>query len=127
MVRILNFACFVIAALCCLALYHVSEETRVARIQLGAVEKRIIDDDAALKVLQADWERETEPSHIQALAQTRLGLSDTPTVALASFDSLPRRGEAAAAGGAPVAAASVVASNQAVDSHLHLVAAHAGN
>ncbi|HTT84029.1 MAG TPA: hypothetical protein VMF67_11150 [Rhizomicrobium sp.] len=127
MVRILNFACFVVAALCCLGLYHVSEETRVARVQLGVVEKRIVDDDAAMKVLQADWERETEPGHIQALAQTRLGLSDTPTVALASFDSLPHRGEAVAAGSAPVVAASVVASNQAVDPHLHLVAAHAGN
>jgi hypothetical protein len=127
MVRILNFACFAIAALCCLGLYHVSEETRVARVQLGTVEKRIIDDDAAMKVLQADWEKVTEPSHIQALAQARLGLSDTPTVAFASFDNLPRRGEAAASAAAPVVAASVVASTQAVDPHLHLVVAHAGN
>jgi hypothetical protein len=130
MVRILNFACFVIAALCCLALYHVSEDTRVTRIKLESVEKWIVVDDAAMKVLQADWERETEPSHIQELAQTRLGLSDTPTVALASFDGLPRRGEAAAtaaAASSPVVAASVVASSQAVDPHLHLVAAHAGN
>jgi hypothetical protein len=128
MVRILNFACFAIAALCCLALYHVSEETRVARFRLSTVEKKIADDDAAMKVLQADWDRVTEPSHIQALAQARLGLSDTPTIALASFDSLPRRGEATAApGSAPVVAASVVASSQAVDPHLHLVVAHAGN
>jgi hypothetical protein len=127
MVRILNFACFAIAALCCLALYHVSEETRIARIRLGTVEKQITDDDAAMKVLQADWDRVTEPSHIQQLAQQRLGLSDTPSVALASFDSLPRRGEAAASGSAPVVAASVVASTQPVDPHLHLVVAHAGN
>jgi hypothetical protein len=127
MVRILNFACFVIAALCCLALYHVSEDTRVTRIRLTTVEKQIVDDDAAMKVLQADWERVTEPSHIQALAQAQLGLSDTPTVALASFDNLPRRGEATASAGSPVVAASVVASTQAVDPHLHLVVAHAGN
>ena len=127
MVRILNFTCFAIAALCCLGLYHISEEARVTRVRLTAVEKQISDDEAAMKVLQADWERVTEPSHIQALAQARLGLSDTPTVALASFDNLPRRGEAAAAGSAPVVAASMVASTQTADSHLHLVAAHAGN
>lgn len=129
MVRILNFTCFVVAALCCLALYHVSEETRVARIRLASVEKQIADDDAAMKVLQADWERVTEPSHIQALAQARLGLSDTPTVALASFDNLPRRGEAAtaSAASAPVVAASMVAPTQTADPHLHLVAVHAGN
>jgi hypothetical protein len=127
MVRILNFACFAIAALCCLGLYHVSEETRVARNHLGSVDKQIVEDNAAMKVLQADWERVTEPSHVQALAQARLGISDTPTIALASFDSLPRRGETAIPASTPVVAASVVASSQAVDPHLHLVVAHAGN
>jgi hypothetical protein len=94
---------------------------------LEKVETKIAEDNAAMKVLQADWERVTEPSHMQSLAQARLGLSDTPTVALASFDNLPRRGEAAVPGAAPVVAASVVASTQAVDTHLHLVVAHAGN
>ncbi|HEY3638258.1 MAG TPA: hypothetical protein VGK90_08885 [Rhizomicrobium sp.] len=128
MVRILNFACFAIASLCCLALYHVSEETRIAHIRLQSVEKQISDDDAAMKVLVADWERVTEPSHIQALAQTRLGLSDTPTVAYASFDNIPRRGEAAAASaGTPVVVASVTAPLQVIDPHLHLASVHAGN
>jgi hypothetical protein len=127
MVRILNFACFAVVALSCLALYRVSEETRVAHIRLAGVEKQISDDDAAMKVLQAEWERVTEPEHIQALAQARLGLLDAPTVALASLDSLPRRGEAAAAAAAPVVAASVVASSTPADPHLHLVAAHVGN
>ena len=79
-----------------------------------------------MKVLEADWERVTEPAHIQTLAQSQLGLWDTPTAALTSFDSLPRRGEAAPAA-APVVAASVVASSQVTDPHLHLVVAHAGN
>lgn len=127
MVRILNFTCFAIAALCCLALYHVSEDTRVTRGRLNAVEKQITDDDAAMKVLQADWGRVADPSKIQALAQAQLGLSDSPTVAYASFDNLPRRGQAAVAASTPVVTASVVASNQAVDPHLHLVVAHAGN
>ncbi|HEY3778835.1 MAG TPA: hypothetical protein VGL35_12335 [Rhizomicrobium sp.] len=126
MVRVLNFACFALAALCCLALYHVSEETRIARIRLTTVERQIGDDRDAMKVLQADWERVTEPAHIQALAQARLGFSDAPTVALASLQSLPRRGETAPLSGAPVVAASVVAS-QLADPRLHLVAAHAGN
>lgn len=127
MVRILNFACFAVVALSCLGLYHVSEATRMARIRLATVDKQISDDAAAMKVLQADWERVTEPEHIQALAQARLGLSDAPTVALASLDSLPRRGDAASSATAPVVAASMVASSIPADPHLHLVAAHAGN
>ena len=125
MVRILNFACFALAALCCLALYRVSEQTRIARIRLISVEKQIVDDRNAMKVLQADWERVSEPSRIQALAQSRLGLSDTATVALASLDNLPRRGDAAT--GTPVQSASMVAPLQTADPRLHLVAAHAAN
>lgn len=126
MVRLLNFACFALAALCCLALYHVSEQTRIARIHLTTVNKQIAADRDAMKVLQADWERVTQPGHIQALAEARLGLSDAPTATLASLDSLPRRGDGSPLASAPVVAASVIAS-QTADPHLHLVAAHAGN
>ena len=121
MVRVLNFCCFALAALCCLALYHVSEETRVAHMKLVFVEKSIVNDRAAMKVLQADWERVSEPQHIQALAQSRLGLADSAAVSLASLDLLPRRGESAAV--APVQTASATST----DAHIRLVAAHAGN
>jgi hypothetical protein len=123
MVRVLNFAFFVFAALCCLGLYRVSEQTRVARVRLAAVERAIAEDRSAMKVLQADWERVSEPSHIQALAQSRLGLQDTAAVSLASLDLLPRRGDGLPLSGSPVQAASVAIS----DPHLHLAATHAGN
>ncbi len=125
MIRILNFVCFAAAALCCLALYHVSEQTRVSRIHLATVERQIADEHDTMKVLQADWERVSEPSHIQALAQTKLGLSDVPAVALASLELLPRRGETLPAG-SPVQTASIIAPISA-DPHLRLAAAHAGN
>jgi hypothetical protein len=125
MVRILNFACFALAALCCLGLYRVSEQTRIARIHLLAVEKQIVVDRDAMKVLQADWEQVSAPSRIQALAQSRLGLSDTATVALASLDNLPRRGDALS--GTAVQSASMVTPVQPADPHLHLVVAHAAN
>jgi hypothetical protein len=37
MIRVLNFCCFAVTAFACLALYHVSEQTRVARVQLSSV------------------------------------------------------------------------------------------
>lgn len=125
MVRILNFCCFALAALSCLALYHVSEETRVARIRLTQVEKQITNDKVVMKVLQADWERVSEPARIQVLAQARLGITDTPSVALASLELLPQRGEAAPLAGSPVQNASATA--PAADPHIRLIAAHAGN
>jgi hypothetical protein len=126
MIRILNFVCFAAAALCCLALYHVSEQTRVSRIHLLQLERQIADEHGTMKVLQADWERVSEPSHIQMLAQTKLGLSDVPAVALASLELLPRRGETPTAG-SPVQTASITIAPISADPHLRLAAAHAGN
>jgi hypothetical protein len=126
MIRILNFVSFAFAALCCLALYHLSEQTRVARVRLSVVERQIAEDRGTMKVLQADWERVSEPSRIQALAQTQLGLTDTAAVAVASLDLLPRR-DAAPLAGSPVQTASVAASLAVSDLRLHLAAAHAGN
>lgn len=123
MVRVFGFCCFVATALSCLALYHVSEQTRVARLRLLSVDRQIAADRGAMKVLEADWERVSEPAHIQSLAQSRLGLSDTAAVSLASLELLPRRGESTA--GTPVQAASAAASP--AELHLHLVAAHAAN
>lgn len=127
MIRVMNFVSFALAALCCLGLYHVSEQTRVARIRLLAVERQIVGDRDAMKVLQADWERVSQPSHIQALAQARLGLSDTAAVAVASLDLLPRRGEGAPLSGSPMQAASLPATLVPSDPRFHLVATHAGN
>jgi hypothetical protein len=127
MIRILNFVSFAFAALCCLALYHLSEQTRVARVRLSVVERQIVEDRDAIKVLQADWERVSEPSRIHALAQTQLGLADTAAVAVASLDLLPRRGDAPPLAGSPVQTASIAANLALSDPHLHLAAVHAGN
>ena len=92
MIRLLNFSCFAVTAFACLALYHISEETRVARADLHTVQQQIADQQEAMKVLQADWERVADPARIQRLAAAKLGVSDTP-VALASLEILPRRGD----------------------------------
>jgi len=126
-IRVLNFVFFALTSLCCLALYHCSEQTRVARDRLLAVDRQIADDRETMKVLQAEWERVSEPSRIHALAQVHLGLTATATVPVASFDLLPRRGDAPPLPGSSVQAASLAAGVSLSDPHLHLAAAHAGN
>jgi cell division protein FtsL len=93
MIRLLNFSCFALTALACLALYHVSEQTRITRAQLRDTQQKIVVQEEAMKVLQADWVRVSDPARIQQLAAEKLGLGDTPTAALASLELLPRRGE----------------------------------
>ena len=50
MVRMLNFFCVALAGLACLALYHISEQTRVARVELSSVERQITGEHAAMKL-----------------------------------------------------------------------------
>jgi cell division protein FtsL len=125
MVRVLNFCCFAITAFACLALYHISEQTRVARVQLTAVERQITGEHAAMKVLEADWERVADPARIQELAQKKLGLGDAPTMELSSLELLPRRGEASPLNENPLTQASVTVAPP--DPRYHLVALHDGN
>jgi cell division protein FtsL len=122
MVRILNFFFVSFAALSCLALYRVSETTRVERVQLSSVERQIVQEKSTMNVLQAEWQRVANPDRIQKLAQTRLGMDDTPTLELSSFDLLPRRGETTLLNSDPVQNASMTAPQ--TSSNLHLVVAN---
>lgn len=109
MVRVLNFFCVALMGLSILALYHVSERTRVARMELSRTTHAIADQRAAVNVLQTEWQHVTTPDRIQQLAQSRLGMSDTTSVQLSSFDQLPRHGADAPLGGSPVRNANATA------------------
>src|ERR1700744_103543 len=91
--RVLNFFFVGLAALSCLALYRVSENTRVANMELRAVNHQIVQERSSMNVLQAEWQRVANPGRIQKLAQAYLNMNDTPVMELSSFETLPRRGE----------------------------------
>ena len=92
MVRILNFYCVALMGLSILALYHVSEKTRVAHMQLNQVNARIAQERNAVGVLETEWQHVASPERVQQLAQAKLGMADSSSVQLSSFDQLPRRG-----------------------------------
>jgi cell division protein FtsL len=93
MIRILNFLCVALAGFSCLALYHVSERTRIARVELSHVNHQIAQERGLNSVLEAEWAKVADPSRIQQLATTQLGLQDSTSAQLASLEMLPRRGE----------------------------------
>ncbi len=106
MVRILNTFCVALMGLSILALYHVSEQTRVATVELNRVNHQIAREHATMSVLETEWESVAGPARIQQLAASRLGLTGAPAVELSSFNLLPRRGEASL-NNSPIAQASV--------------------
>jgi cell division protein FtsL len=92
MVRILNFFCVALMGFSILALYHVSEKTRVAHMQLNQVNSQIAEERSHIGVLETEWQHVASPERIQQLASARLGMADTASVQLSSFEQLPRRG-----------------------------------
>ena len=92
MVRILNFFCVALMGFAILALYHVSEKTRVAHMQLNQVKSQIVQERGAIGVLETEWQHVASPDRIQQLAQAKLGMADSASVQLSSFEQLPRRG-----------------------------------
>ena len=92
MVRILNFFCVALMGLSILALYHVSEKTRVAHMQLNQATAQIAKERTHIAVLETEWQHVASPERIQQLAQSKLGMADSSSVQLSSFDLLPRRG-----------------------------------
>ena len=94
MIRVLNFFCVALMGLSILGLYHVSERTRVAEMQLTKVDRQIADARSGIGVLETEWAKVAGPARIQELAQ-RDGMSDRSSVELSSFTQLPRRADAA--------------------------------
>jgi cell division protein FtsL len=92
MVRILNFFCVALMGFTILALYHVSEKARVAHVQLSQITTQIAKEHSAIGVLETEWQQVASPERVQKLAQSRLGMADSASVQLSSFEQLPRRG-----------------------------------
>jgi hypothetical protein len=93
MIRVLNFFCVALTGLSILALYNVSERTRLADIDLAKMNHQIASEHSQISVLETEWEQVASPAKIAMLAQSRLGLDNTATVQLSSLELLPRRGE----------------------------------
>jgi cell division protein FtsL len=93
MIRVLNFFCVALMGLSILALYHVSERTRLAGVELNHVNRQIVQEHTTIAVLETEWEHLASPERIATLAQSKLGLDNTATVQLSSLELLPRRGE----------------------------------
>ncbi len=128
MIRVVNFFCVALMGFAVLALYHVSEKTRVARVELGIVQHQIVQEKTTTAVLQTEWERVANLQRIQRLAENRLGMGDTASLQLSSLELLPRRGDdSAPLGNSPVAQASVeVPSPSATPAQIAQAATHPG-
>jgi cell division protein FtsL len=108
MIRIVNTFCVGLMGFVILTLYHVSEQTRIARQDLARAEEQIKVEKTQISVLEAQWQKVASPETIQKLAENALGMQNSTTVQLASVTQLPRR-NFDALNGEPVRSASAQA------------------
>ena len=94
MIRVVSTFCVGLMGFACIANYHVSEQTRVARQELSRTEKQIQAETKDIRVLELEWQRVANPAAIQKLAEAQLGMQNAPSVQLASVHDLPRRSDA---------------------------------
>ena len=101
MVRALNLLCVALMGLAILGLYHVSEKTRVAHMELARTRAQIVAEKGAIAVLGAEWQHVASSERVQQLAAAH-GMNDAASAQLSSFDQMPRRVEDAPLNGSPV-------------------------
>ena len=98
MIRVLNFFCVALMGLSILALYHVSEQTRVAHMRAAPGQP---PDRPGTRRPSACWRpngsMSPRPPASSSWPQRQLGMTDSASVQLSSFDQLPRRGDDRAA------------------------------
>ncbi|MBV8977592.1 MAG: hypothetical protein JO261_13090 [Alphaproteobacteria bacterium] len=102
MVRILNFAFVAAMGLSILALYDVSERTRLAHVALTQASRDIAHEQERISVLQTEWEHVANPERIATLAQSKLALDNRSSAQLASVQELPRNGDESPLSSSPV-------------------------
>jgi cell division protein FtsL len=93
MIRVVSTFCVGLLGFTCIANYHVSEQTRIARQELTRTEKQIKAETQNISVLELQWQKVANPEAIQKLAEAQLGMQNAPSVQLASVHDLPRRGD----------------------------------
>ncbi|GAA0566246.1 cell division protein FtsL [Rhizomicrobium electricum] len=94
MIRVVSTFCVGLMGFACIANYHVSEQTRIARQELTRTDKQIQAEKKDIRVLELEWQRVANPAVIQKLAEAQLGMQNAPSVQLASVRDLPRRSDA---------------------------------
>jgi hypothetical protein len=101
MVRALNFFCVALMGLAILGLYHVSEKTRVAHMELNRANRAIVAQKGAIAVLETEWQHVANSDRLQELAAAH-GMNDAASAQLSSFDQMPRRSDEAPLNGSPL-------------------------
>jgi len=101
MIRALNFICVALMGLAILGLYHVSEKTRVAHMELNRTVHQIAAEKGAIAVLETEWQHVANAERVQQLAAAH-GINDAASAQLSSFEQMPHRAEGEGGGPNPL-------------------------
>ena len=78
--------------------------------QLVTIEDQIVTDRNAIHILNAEWNQETQPDQLGAMAERHLALAPIKPAQLATYDSLPLRDAPGPSAPTPAPAPAAIAS-----------------
>ena len=91
MIRPITIAWLALATLSAGFVLHVSHRVQLLEDNLHGVKRKIATEQAALRVLQAEWGYLDQPSRIEKLAARHLTLAPVQGVKFVSLDDVPER------------------------------------
>ena len=91
MLRIFNAFLVLCALGSAFVLYSLEHQMRATEREIAKIRTAIVDEREAIKLLNAEWSNLTQPSRLQALAESQLGLKPIKPDQVVSEDELIAR------------------------------------
>jgi len=126
MIRPATLLSFILALALGFGLFKVKYAVQGEEQQLVTVEDQIVTDQDAIHILTAEWNQETQPDQLGAMAERHLNLAPIKPAQLVTYDSLPLRVPASVAAPGTTADAPAAVAEVATSSSPTLVASAAG-
>jgi len=86
---VLNYSLVAVLFVAWIGLFTVKDAARVSARHAADLERQIAEEQEAVESLMTDWAILNEPSYLQSLAQTQLGLSATDASQIVTMSALP--------------------------------------
>lgn len=91
MIGKVTFVWLGLAAVATGVLFHTSYRVQELEAELGALNREIIEEQEAIRVLKAEWSYLNEPARLERLSREYLLLQPTQGDQIADIDSIPEK------------------------------------
>lgn len=89
MKRFVIFCWLVAGSVTALILFQIKAEVQTLEQEIDQAQRRILSDQEAVHILEAEWSYLNSPARLAALAERHLGMAPIPAERIVGFNDLP--------------------------------------